>query len=108
MLIFSLFVPVVCAVQNAWSAPSPSCGEMNHAPQSIPMVSPCCLNVAIERPVLQEVTRHDTPLAPAPAVPASTLPTGEPNADPRIGCSSIPIGDPSPPHIYVLHSTFLI
>ena len=108
LLILSFFAPIVCAVESAWAASSENCGQMNQAPQPAPMAARCCLTAAIERPALREGTRPDTHLAPTLAMPATALPMGEPSGNERVAESPIPMGAPSPPHLYVLHAAFLI
>jgi len=108
VLILSFFVPVVCSVQSAWSASSRSCGNMNHTPQPAPMVSPCCLNAAIERPALQEVSRSDEASPTASAVPERNVVLPESGNRSVVEVSRNIDRHKEFPRLYVLHAAFLI
>ena len=108
ILVLSFFAPIVCAVESAWAASSETCGQMNHTSQPTPVAAPCCLTAAIERPALREGTRPDADSAKASPAHATALLMGEPNGNERVAESPIPMGAPSPPHLYVLHAAFLI
>ena len=107
-LILSFFVPAACAIATAWNTSSPTCSQTHHAPQPAPVVSPCCLNVAMERPALQEVKRHDNTPASAPAVPLENILLEVSLTNARVASRVILIGDTDPPPLYLLHASLLI
>lgn len=107
-LIFSFFVPALCAVQVAWSTPQQPCSQMGHAPDPVPVISPCCLHVAMDRPAMQEVFRSEAVTAAQAALPAPTNPLADLSRAAYPKSSPVSTGPPQQAPLYVLHATLLI
>ena len=107
VLIFAFFVPVLCEMHEAWSAPVPACSQ--HQSQREPEKDSlaCCLLATLDRPVITEL-RHsegDTGNISATLAPVfhfSISPTGQ-----RVSIYQR-IDHSGPPQLWVLNTSFRI
>ncbi|OFV96141.1 MAG: hypothetical protein A3F68_04725 [Acidobacteria bacterium RIFCSPLOWO2_12_FULL_54_10] len=108
IVIASFFVPVLCEAQYAWSMPDSECKHSGQAPNTSPVIAPCCAFAAQVRPILKEVNSQDTSTTLELSGPDHSFPLIVISSSNRV--TSTYQLDPSvnPPDLFLLHASFLI